>query len=38
MQSPAAFWIAGMVALALAALIFWLMIWQIMRRESRTLA
>jgi multidrug resistance protein, MATE family len=34
MQSPAAFWIAGLVALALAALIFWLMIWQIMRRES----
>jgi len=36
MQSPAAFWIAGMVALTLAALIFWLMIWQIMRREHRT--
>lgn len=34
-QSPAAFWIAGMVALALAALIFWLMIWQVLRRERR---
>jgi MATE family multidrug resistance protein len=32
MQTPAAFWIAGTVALALAALIFWLMIWQVMRR------
>ena len=35
MQTPAAFWIAGLVALSLAALIFWLMIWQIMRRESQ---
>jgi MATE family multidrug resistance protein len=35
MQTPAAFWIAGMVALALAALIFWLMIWQVMKREPR---
>ena len=35
MQTPAAFWIAGSVALALAAMIFWLMIWQIMRREAR---
>lgn len=35
MQNPAAFWIAGMVALALAALIFWLMIWQVMKREVR---
>jgi len=35
MQTPAAFWIAGMVALALAALIFWLMIWQVLRREHR---
>jgi len=33
MQTPAAFWIAGTVALALAALIFWLMIWQVMQRE-----
>jgi MATE family multidrug resistance protein len=32
MQTPAAFWITGMVALTLAALIFWLMIWQILRR------
>jgi len=32
MQSPAAFWIAGMVALTLAALIFWLMIWQVLKR------
>ena len=32
MQTPAAFWIAAMVALTLAALIFWLMIWQILRR------
>jgi len=35
MQTPAAFWMAGMVALALAALIFWLMIWQVLRREHR---
>ena len=35
MQTPAAFWIAGMVALALAALIFWLMIWLVVRREQR---
>ena len=35
MQNPAAFWIAGMVALTLAALIFWLMIWQVLRREHR---
>lgn len=35
MQTPTAFWIAGMVALALAALIFWLMIWQVLRREHR---
>ena len=33
MQTPAAFWIAGTVALALAALIFWLMIWQVMRQD-----
>jgi len=33
MQTPAAFWMAGMVALALAALAFWLMIWQLMRRN-----
>lgn len=32
MQTPAAFWITGMVALTLAALIFWLMIWQVLRR------
>ena len=32
MHTPAAFWIAGMVALTLAALIFWLMIWQALRR------
>lgn len=35
MQTPAAFWMAGMVALALAAVIFWLMIWQVLRREHR---
>lgn len=35
MQNPAAFWLAGTMALALAALIFWLMIWQILRREQR---
>ena len=33
MNSPAAFWIAGMLALALAALLFWLMIWQVLRRQ-----
>lgn len=35
LQTPAAFWGAGMAALALAATIFWLMIWQILRRDSR---
>jgi MATE family multidrug resistance protein len=35
MHTPAAFWIAGMVALALAALIFWLMIWQVLQRDRR---
>lgn len=32
MQTPAAFWITGMVALTLAALIFWLMIWQVLKK------
>ncbi len=36
MQTPAAFWIAGMVALTLAALIFWLMIWQVLRAQRRS--
>jgi MATE family multidrug resistance protein len=34
-QTPAAFWIAGTVAGALAALIFWLMIWQVVRWQRR---
>jgi MATE family multidrug resistance protein len=33
LQTPAAFWMAGATALALAALAFWLMIWQVLRRE-----
>ncbi len=33
LQTPAAFWMAGAAALALAALSFWLMIWQVLRRE-----
>jgi len=35
LQTPAAFWMAGSVALALAALVFWGMIWQVLRRETR---
>ena len=35
LQTPAAFWMAGAVALALAALAFWLMIWQVLQRERR---
>jgi MATE family multidrug resistance protein len=34
MQIPAAFWIASTVALTLTAAVFWLMIWQVMRREE----
>ncbi len=33
LQTPVAFWMAGAAALALAALSFWLMIWQVLRRE-----
>jgi MATE family multidrug resistance protein len=35
MQIPAAFWIASTVALTITALVFWFMIWQVMRRERR---
>ncbi|MEQ1657465.1 MAG: MATE family efflux transporter [Hylemonella sp.] len=35
LQTPAAFWMAGAAALALAALSFWLMIWQVLQRERR---
>jgi MATE family multidrug resistance protein len=35
LQTPAAFWMAGAGALALAALAFWLMIWQVLQREQR---
>ncbi len=35
LQTPAAFWMAGSLALALAALVFWLMIWQVLRRAQR---
>jgi len=35
LQTPAAFWMAGAAALALAALTFWLMIWQVLQRERR---
>jgi len=35
LQTPAAFWMAGAAALALAALAFWLMIWQVLQREHR---
>lgn len=35
LQTPAAFWMAGAAALALAALAFWLMIWKILQREHR---
>lgn len=36
LQTPAAFWMAGSAALALAALTFWLMVWQVLQRERRT--
>ncbi len=32
LQTPAAFWMAGAAALALAAVAFWLMIWQVLKR------
>jgi MATE family multidrug resistance protein len=35
LQTPAAFWMAGATALALAALVFWWMIWQLLQRERR---
>ena len=35
LQTPAAFWMAGAAALALAALAFWLMIWQVLQRARR---
>ena len=35
LQTPAAFWMAGAAALALAALTFWLMIWRVLQRERR---
>jgi MATE family multidrug resistance protein len=35
MQTPAAFWIASAVALVLTAIIFWFMIWQVMRQQKR---
>ncbi len=35
LQTPAAFWMAGAFALALAALSFWAMIWQVLRRDRR---
>jgi MATE family multidrug resistance protein len=31
-HNPAAFWMAGSVAMALAALTFWLMIWRVLRK------
>ncbi len=34
-HTPAAFWLAGAAALALTALVFWLMLWQVLRRDSR---
>src|SRR5574343_830672 len=33
LQSPLAFWLAGGVGMLLAAVIFWLMIWQVLRRR-----
>lgn len=32
-QSPLAFWLAGAVAMLLAAVVFWLMIWRVLRRR-----
>jgi len=34
LQTPSAFWMASTVALTLTALIFWFMVWQVMRREK----
>lgn len=36
LQTPAAFWMAGAAALALAAVTFWAMIWQVLRRDRRS--
>ena len=36
LRRPDAFWMAGAAALALAALTFWLMIWQVLRRDQRS--
>jgi len=33
LHTPTAFWMAGAAALALTASIFWLMLWQILRRD-----
>jgi MATE family multidrug resistance protein len=35
LQTPAAFWMASSAALFLTAVIFWLLIWQIIRRTKR---
>lgn len=35
LQTPSAFWMASTVALTLTALIFWFMVWQVMRQERR---
>jgi MATE family multidrug resistance protein len=32
LNHPAAFWMAGSVAMAMAALTFWLMIWRVLRK------
>jgi MATE family multidrug resistance protein len=32
LQTPAAFWMTGAGALALTALVFWLMIWRLLKR------
>jgi MATE family multidrug resistance protein len=36
LQTPAAFWMASTAALFMTAVIFWLLIWQIIRRTKRT--
>ena len=35
MHSPVAFWLAGIASVVMTAVIFWLMIWQILKREQR---
>jgi MATE family multidrug resistance protein len=35
MQSPVAFWQAGIASVVLTSVIFWVMIWQLFQRDQR---